>query len=108
MRCRSLRRGLLAASLVLGAGALACGGGPPPPGRAYVVDDPPPPRVEISGALPGREWVWIPGHYRWAPSGGYLWEVGNWDRIPRGKQRWEPGRWRHERRGWYWVDGRWR
>jgi hypothetical protein len=87
--------------------AAACGGGPPPPGRVYVVERPPRPRVEVRGAIPGPEWVWVPGHYRWQ-AGGYRWDDGHWDRVPRGKKHWERGHWRHDRRGWYWQDGRWR
>ena len=63
--------------------------------------------VLVRGAIPGPEWVWVPGHYRWQ-AGGYLWDDGHWDRVPRGKKHWERGHWRHDRRGWYWQDGRWR
>ena len=95
--------------LILGVSpaAAACGGGPPPPGRVYVVDRPPRPPVEVRGAVPGPGWVWIPGRYQWQPN-GFLWQVGHWDRVPRGKQRWERGHWNHDRRGWYWMEGRWR
>ena len=101
------RRLAVVLSLLVPAGAAACGGGPPPPGRVYVVDRPPRPLVEVAGATPGAGWVWIPGRYQWHPN-GYLWENGHWDRIPRGKHRWERGHWAHSRRGWYWVEGRWK
>ncbi len=107
MRFPTARRLSLIALLAAGAGATACGGGPPAPGRVYVVDRPPRARIEVAGATPGPEWVWIPGRYRWQQN-GYLWEGGHWDRVPRGKKHWERGHWRHDRHGWYWVDGRWR
>jgi hypothetical protein len=93
--------------LVLVAGAIPGGVAPPPPGRVYVVDRPPRAPVEVAGAIPGAGWVWIPGRYQWQQN-GFLWQGGHWDRVPRGKQRWERGHWDHSRRGWYWVEGRWR
>ena len=92
--------------LALASVAAGCGG-PPAPGRVYVVNRPPPPRVEVPGAAPQGGWVWIPGRYRWE-RGNYLWEGGHWDRLPGGRRRWQPGHWAHARRGWFWVEGRWR
>jgi hypothetical protein len=103
----TVRRLSLLVLVAAGGASVACGGGPPPPGRVYVVDRPPIAPVEVRGAIPGPGWVWIPGRYHSQP-GGFLWESGHWDRLPRGKKRWERGHWAHERRGWYWVEGRWR
>jgi hypothetical protein len=75
-------------------------------GRVYVRSGPPPVVVETRGqAGPGL--VWVPGYQRWNGR-GYVWVPGRYERAPRLHATWVPGRWVHDRRGWYYVDGRWR
>jgi hypothetical protein len=86
-------------------GAMACA--PlPPPGAVYIERRPPPNRVEVVTVAPGREYVWVRGHWRWA-GGDYDWVPGRWARIEHGR-RWQEGRWRHHKQGWYWIEGHWR
>lgn len=62
---------------------------------------------EVIAVRPGPNYVWVPGYHRWDGS-SYAWVAGSWQEPPRAHARWVAGRWRHERRGWYWTDGRWR
>ena len=101
------RSRIFAASLVL-AGALASSVAcVTPHGRVYLRVGPPAPIVEARVAAPGPGYVWIPGYHRWN-GGAYVWTPGRWDRPPRVRARWVPSHWAQDRRGWYFVDGRWR
>lgn len=72
-----------------------------------VVRVPPPAvRIEVRGAAPSPDHVWIAGHWAW--EGRWVWVSGRWAVPPRGHGRWEPGRWERRRRGWVWIEGRWR
>jgi hypothetical protein len=76
--------------------------------RIVFVPSAPPPRVrEVIVVRPGPGYVWVPGYHRWE-GGSYVWVAGHWQQPPRARARWIAGRWRHERRGWYWTEGRWR
>jgi WXXGXW repeat (2 copies) len=76
-------------------------------GRVFVRVGPPPPRVEAVVAAPGPGYVWVPGYYRW-DGAVYVWTPGRYLRPPRPRARWVAGHWVHNRRGWYYVEGRWR
>ena len=91
-------------SLLILATASACAAGS---GRLYVRVGPPAPVYERSIASPGPGYVWVPGYYRW-DGRAYNWAPGTWVRPPRARARWVPGHWVQTRRGWYYVDGRWR
>lgn len=53
--------------------------------------------------------VWIAGDYAWGGAGrGYVWHPGYYARPPRPRAVWIGGHWARERRGYYWVPGRWR
>ena len=78
-----------------------------PGGRLYVRVGPPAPIVETRTATPGPEYVWMQGVYHW-DGRAYVWEPGHWTRPPRDHARWVSGHWAHDRRGWFFVDGRWR
>ena len=68
----------------------------------------PPARVyETVGVAPGVGYVWIPGHQAWRGQ-NYVWVSGRYELPARGYRRYEAGRWRHDRTGWFWVEGRWR
>ena len=75
--------------------------------RVYVPVPPPPVIVETAPAPPSPRHVWIGGYHRW-DGHTYVWVPGRYE-VPRRHYRvWVPGRWAQHRRGYYWVDGRWR
>jgi hypothetical protein len=77
-------------------------------GRLYVRVAPPRPVVEAAVVSPGPGYVWVPGYHRW-DGRAYVWTPGAWMRAPRPRAAWVPGHWAEDRRrGWYFVDGRWR
>ena len=100
--CRTLVVSLILVTTVAVSSACAS-----PRGRVYVRVAPPAPIVEARVVAPGPGLVWIPGFYAWNGV-AYGWVPGRWDRPVRARARWLPGHWVHDRRGWYFVDGRWR
>lgn len=68
---------------------------------------PPPMRVERRPPRPGPRYAWIDGYYRW-DGRAYVWVPGYWTVPPRPRAVWVPGRWVRHRRGWVYVEGRWR
>ncbi|MEO8030159.1 MAG: hypothetical protein ABJC74_06310 [Gemmatimonadota bacterium] len=93
----------VAASMMLA----ACGSNTPAPGTVYAVREPPPRRTEIIVTRPGPDYVWIGGDWRWNGS-EYEWAPGRWAPIEGNRRAYRAGHWAHTRRGWYWVEGRWR
>lgn len=94
--------------IAAGAAALIIACGPtPPPGAVYVERGPPPDRTEVIVQRPGRDFVWIKGHWSWTGR-DYDWVPGHWASMERGYRGWVPGHWVHHRRGWYYIDGHWR
>lgn len=79
----------------------------PRPGVVYARYAPPARVYESAGVAPGLGYVWIPGYHAWRGR-DYVWVGGRYQLPARGYRRYEPGRWRHDRAGWYWIDGRWR
>lgn len=80
----------------------------PRAGAVYASAAPPRAIREIRPASPGRDFVWVPGHYQYQGS-AYVWVGGRYERPPfSNMRRYEQGRWRHDRNGWYWVEGGWR
>lgn len=80
---------------------------PAPQVRVYVQIGPPAPLIDVRPAPPGPGFVWIAGYQRWNGR-SHEWVPGRWERPPKKHAKWAPGQWKHDRRGWYWVDGRWR
>jgi WXXGXW repeat (2 copies) len=78
-----------------------------PRGRVYVRVAPPPPVVERVIVQPGPGYVWVPGYYVWTGA-RYQWRAGAWQRPPRPRAVWVAPHWRHDRRGWFLVEGHWR
>lgn len=78
-----------------------------PENSVFVARRPPPPRREVVVVAPGPGQVWVAGHWLWRAN-DFAWQPGVWVRIQPGHRQWVPGQWRHERRGWFWVEGRWR
>lgn len=94
---------------VLAVGATgACAANPRPRvGLEYAMREPPRERVEVVPTSPGREYVWVKGHWGWRRN-DYEWIPGRWAVPERGYREWEPGRWDRDRNGWFYVEGRWR
>jgi hypothetical protein len=103
----ALPRWMKHGALVLAAGVLFACASNPPPGEVVVVRRPPPNRVEVIAVSPGRNHVWVGGHWRWTGN-DYDWVPGRWVAPERGYRRWVPGHWAHTKRGYYWVEGHWR
>jgi YXWGXW repeat-containing protein len=98
----------LAAALIAAGTVGACASNPRPRvGVEYVRRGPPAERVEVIPMAPGREYVWVKGHWAWRRN-DYVWEPGRWVVPERGYRTWEPGHWQHDRGGWFYVEGRWR
>ena len=79
----------------------------PRAGIVYVRTGPPARIVEVRPAPPGRNYIWIEGRHDWRGN-AYVWVPGRYEIPAAGFRRYERGEWKHDRNGWYWVDGRWR
>lgn len=104
---RLTARTSLVAALLL---ASACASAQPRQrvGAYYIMRAPPAPVVEVVSTRPGPRYAWIAGYYVY-DRGDYLWRPGHWESIPVGYRRWEAARWAHDRRrGYFFVEGRWR
>ncbi|MEP6690739.1 MAG: hypothetical protein ABJD07_06245 [Gemmatimonadaceae bacterium] len=84
----------------------ACAGNPRA-GVIYAHRAPPTERIEVVSVAPGREDVWVKGHWAWRRD-DYDWIPGHWARAQAGSREYVPGRWEHDRFGWFWIEGRWR
>lgn len=106
MMGKSLRASLATLVFIAALGGCATA---PPGSRVYVRVAPPPARVEAVSPAPGPQYVWVRGHWRWAPrEASYRWVPGHWLRLQPGYRTWVPGHWARDRRGWFWVEGHWR
>ena len=77
------------------------------PGNQRVVTvNPPAPHVEVVGAPPGPEYVWMPGVWQW--HGNWVWAPGRWGVPPRPNAVWITGQWSRTGQGWTWIRGYWR
>ena len=85
---------------------LAGRGGTEVVGISFMLTEPPAERVEVISEAPGREYVWVRGHYI-RIGNEYAWREGHWERPAGTYRSWVPGRWEHERRGWFYVEGHW-
>jgi hypothetical protein len=92
------------AAVLLGAAALA-----PLATQAqvYVRVGPPRPIVERRPPPPHPGWAWRDGYHRW-DGGRYVWVPGEYVGPPRPGAAWVRGGYVHDRRGYYYRDGRWR
>ena len=79
----------------------------PRAGVVYVRQGPPQRVVEVIGVAPSRAHVWVPGYHAWRGN-SYVWVAGHYEAPGPGFRRYEEGKWKHDRNGWYWVEGRWR
>jgi len=87
--------------------ALAVGAGTAQAADVVVRIAPPRAVVEHRGHAPGRDYVWVPGYYRWEGN-HYTWERGRWDKPPHGHAKWIAPRWSHQRNGYVFSEGHWR
>lgn len=86
-------------------------GPPPTPKRRWtsstVVEQAPPPlKLELIPDSPGRDHIWIKGHWAW--KGGWTWEDGYWVQRPGPDISWMDGFWAQHGKSWIWIPGRWR
>lgn len=76
--------------------------------RVVVGMAPPIPLVEAVPAAPVAGYsIWRPGYWSWTGA-RYVWIPGVYVTPPRPRAAWVPGHWVPGRRGWAWIDGRWR
>jgi hypothetical protein len=94
------------------------------PAAAPVVRHMPAPIAEDRGAMPGPDWHWVPGHWKWEGR-DWAWAHGHWvhqpvqvmpaiivEQItvaPSPAHYWVPGHWVWQLNsgGWVWVKGAW-
>jgi YXWGXW repeat-containing protein len=108
MSRQTMKGQALVASLLLSGGIVGSACSIHDTGEVVYVPSAPPPAVrEVVTVSPGTGYIWIPGHHAWQ-GGAYVWIGGRWDRPSGHHAHWVSGQWRHDRRGWYWVDGHWR
>jgi hypothetical protein len=79
---------------------------PAKPREIIVTDAPPPPQIEVVGAAPGAEYVWVPGAWQWRER--WVWSGGYWAVRPQADAAWVKGRWVKRDQGWAWIRGYWR
>ena len=79
---------------------------PPATDQTVITTSPPAPQVEIVGAPPGPEYVWVPGCWEWR--GRWVWTGGRWAMGPHPHAAWIPGRWVRRGHDWVWIRGYWR
>ncbi len=74
----------------------------------FVNSAPPPLPVYYQPAVPGPDFIWMPGYWAWGP-GGYYWVPGTWVLSPQVGLYWTPGYWSwNPYCGCYaWQDGYW-
>lgn len=68
---------------------------------------PPPPQLERRPGAPGKDYVWVSGHWVWS-DGAWAWQPGKWWQKPGPDSVWMDGYWQRHARGYIWVPGRWR
>src|SRR5262245_24818081 len=95
------------ATAVLGVMLTAATACAAPRGRMYVNAVPPAPVYEVRRASPGPAYVWTDGYYRWTGR-NYAWTPGRWVAKPRANAKWVKGRWEKNRKGYYYVEGKWK
>jgi hypothetical protein len=71
-----------------------------------ITEAPPPLPVEVVGAAPGADYVWISGTWQWR--GRWVWSGGFWEVQPQPGAVWIKGRWVKRDKGWVWIRGYWR
>jgi len=68
---------------------------------------PPAPQVEVVPAVPGPDYIWVPGYWGWNGR-VWVWVGGRWSVRPWHGAVWVGGHWGRHGRGYVWVGGRWR
>ncbi len=77
-----------------------------PTQREVAIDVAPPPlQEEVIPQMPGRGYVWMPGHWRWDPTiRRHVWVPGHYGESRSG-YFWVPAHWARGWRGWHFVPG---
>ena len=71
----------------------------------YIAKEPPPTKAEVITKSPGKEAVWIGGHWKWAGE-EFVWMPGHWVKKPQGS--WIKGHWKKTKHGYIRVPGHWK
>ncbi|MEP6778265.1 MAG: hypothetical protein ABJC26_00140 [Gemmatimonadaceae bacterium] len=99
---------ILAAGIAMSVGSSACMATVQPrAGVVYVRTAPPRRIVEVRSISPGRNYIWIDGYHQWRGN-AYAWVPGRWEAPAANYRQYQKGEWKHDRNGWYWVEGHWR
>ena len=74
------------------------------------VGGPPPTlRHEVVLVRPGPEFVWVSGHWDWAPAArSYVWVPGAWVRPPHAHAVWVEPRYERRGRSHFFIAGHWK
>jgi hypothetical protein len=92
---------------VLAAVALATMSGAPSAQVLVRIDVAPPPLpVYVQPAIPGPDYIWVPGYWAWGPA-GYFWVPGTWVLAPAPGLLWTPGYWAWYDGAYVWHAGYW-
>lgn len=75
-------------------------------GVYYTNVPPPPDRVEVVGAAPAPEFVWISGYWTWRGD-IHVWVPGSWVRPPRPGAIWIRPHWERRYGRYYFYQGHW-
>lgn len=76
--------------------------------QVVVVKPQKPKVVVVKPKCPGKNHVWVDGHWTWDKrSKQYVWTKGHWKKGKKGK-KWVPGHWKKVRGGWQWIPGHWK
>jgi hypothetical protein len=76
------------------------------PGTTAVSEAPPPAPADTVVPAPGPDYVWIGGEWIW--NGRWVWVAGHWGYAPYPHAIWVRGYWVHGRYGWHREPGHWR
>jgi YXWGXW repeat-containing protein len=99
----SIRRGIVAALLAIGATAIPVAGHA---ARVVEINVAPPPDVVEVVPAPRPGYVWAPGYHRW-DHGHHVWVKGHWIRERHGHE-WVPHHWEQHGDRWRFEEGHWR
>ena len=101
---RSLAVVSMAAVVALGSG---CASHSKTASATVVIGAPPAPRVDKRSPRPGKQYIWVQGHWE-RSRGQYVWAPGRWVKAKK-NHIWVDGYWlKHKKSGdWVWVAGYW-
>lgn len=75
------------------------------PSYIMVEQEPPADIAEVVTVSPGKESVWVKGHWAWNKK--WYWVKGHWAYRPHKEAVWVEGHWKKKHHHWVWVKGYW-